>query len=302
MSRVDILVAARLHGGGPVSGIFINYRGEDTQTAAALIDRELTVRFGSDLVFLASRSIPVGSDFAEELLGRVRTSSVLLVVIGPRWLTLRDEAGGRRIDDPQDWVRREIVEAFTHGLRVVPVLTDGARLPVEAELPGDIAGLSRRQYVPLRRRYTGVDLAFLAERITEADPRLAEAAARRQPSTGSVLPDAGASGPATQLQQSKRGVRVTERLDAMAEALAISVRAQWEAEERIRPIHDPFPLPVRWTNAADHLMDHWQSINGSPDRKNPIFLNGYGDGIVDTFSRIPSGRLVILGRAGAAKT
>jgi len=38
-----------------MGGIFINYRGEDSQTAAALIDRELTARFGSDQVFLDSR-------------------------------------------------------------------------------------------------------------------------------------------------------------------------------------------------------------------------------------------------------
>jgi tetratricopeptide (TPR) repeat protein len=72
------------------------------------------------------------------------------------------------------------VEAFGHGLRVVPVLTDGARLPAEVELPGDIAGLSRRQYVPLRRRYTAVDLAYLIERVTEADPGLARAVAEDQ--------------------------------------------------------------------------------------------------------------------------
>jgi TIR domain len=108
-----------------MGGIFINYRGEDSQTAAALIDRELAARFGSDQVFLDCRSIPAGSDFVEELLGRVRSCSVLLVVIGPRWLTLADEAGQRRIDDPQDWLRREIVEAFAHARRVIPVLTDG---------------------------------------------------------------------------------------------------------------------------------------------------------------------------------
>src|SRR5262249_52280383 len=157
---------------------FINYRGEDSQTAAALIDRELTTRFGSDQVFLDSRSIPAGSDFVEELLARLRACSVLLVVIGPRWLTLTNEAGQRRIDDPHDWTRRELVEAFTHKLRVIPVLTDGVTLPAETELPADIAGLSRRQYVPLRRRYTGVDLAFIVKRIAEADPVLDKAAAQ----------------------------------------------------------------------------------------------------------------------------
>jgi tetratricopeptide (TPR) repeat protein len=170
-----------------MGGIFINYRGDDSQTAAALIDRELTVQFGSDRVFLDCRSIPAGSDFAEELLGRVRACSVLLVVIGPHWLTLTNEAGQRRIDDPTDWLRREIVEALTHGRRVIPVLTDGVNIPAEQELPDDLAGLSRRQAVPLRRRYTDLDLGFLVKRIADADPELAKAAARRQP-TATLVP------------------------------------------------------------------------------------------------------------------
>jgi hypothetical protein len=103
-------------------------------------------------------------------------------------------------------------------------------------------------------------------------------------------------------QQPSPNAQVAERLDAMAEILAISVRAQWEAEEQIRRIHDPFPLPARWANAADYLMDHWQNINSSLDRRTPIVLDGQGDHLVDTFTRIPSGRLVVLGRAGAGKT
>jgi hypothetical protein len=65
-------------------------------------------------------------------------------------------------------------------LRVIPILTDDVALPAEADLPADIAGLSRRQYVPLRRRYTSVDLAYLVERITEWLARPASATARRR--------------------------------------------------------------------------------------------------------------------------
>jgi tetratricopeptide (TPR) repeat protein len=169
-----------------VTNIFINYRGEDSQTAAALIDRELTSRFGSDQVFLDARSIPAGNDFVEELLERVRACSVLLVMIGPRWLTVTDAAGKRRIDDPDDWVRREIAEALAHGLRVIPILTGDATLPAEADLPQDIGGLSRRQHLLLRHRYASLDLAHVAERIIESDPELAKIAARRQSSAGQV--------------------------------------------------------------------------------------------------------------------
>src|SRR5215475_13182249 len=89
-----------------VGGVFINYRGADSDTAAVLIDRELVARLGSDRVFLDSRSIPAGADFAEELLGWLRACSVLVVVIGPRWLSLTDATGRRRLDDPGDWIRR----------------------------------------------------------------------------------------------------------------------------------------------------------------------------------------------------
>lgn len=97
-------------------------------------------------------------------------------------------------------------------------------------------------------------------------------------------------------------IGLSDRLDAMAEALAIAVRAQWEAEEQVRRIHDPFPLPARWTNAPEHLTDHWQNIWGDPRRQHPIVLDGHGDHIVDTFTRVPSGRLVVLGKAGGGKT
>src|SRR5215470_934630 len=163
-----------------MGGVFINYRGEDSDTAAVLVDRELVVRFGADQVFLDCRSILAGTDFAVELLKRLRSCSVLLVVIGPRWLTLTDAAGQRRIDSPADWVRREIAEAMACGLRVIPILTGNVALPGKADLPKDIAQLSGRQYVSLRRRYIRSDLNFLVERITEADTALARLAAQRQ--------------------------------------------------------------------------------------------------------------------------
>ena len=164
-----------------MGGVFINYRGEDSQTCAALLDRELSQRFGKDQVFLDSRSIPVGEDFVEVLLGRLRTCNVLLVIIGPHWLTLTDQAGQRLIDSPTDWIHREIREGLAHGLRVIPVLTDGVRLPTEAELPADIAELSRRQYVHVRRRYVEYDLTHLVDKIIQTDPELAEAARQHQP-------------------------------------------------------------------------------------------------------------------------
>jgi len=58
-----------------------------------------------------------------------------------------DRFGRRRLDQEQDWVRREIRIALQKpGCRVIPVLIDGAELPDEREaLPEDISALVTRQ-------------------------------------------------------------------------------------------------------------------------------------------------------------
>jgi hypothetical protein len=159
--------------------VFINYRGEDSHSYGALLYTELARQFGAERVFLDGESIPAGADFVQELLGRVRSARVLLAVIGPRWLSASDPTGRRRIDDPADWIRRELAEAFTAGVRVIPVLTEQAQLPAEADLPADIAALSRCQYRHLRHREPTTDLARLVTDLTSLDPTLAAAARSR---------------------------------------------------------------------------------------------------------------------------
>jgi tetratricopeptide (TPR) repeat protein len=170
-------------------GIFINYRGEDSHSYGALLHTELSRRFGSELVFLDSESIPPGADFEAQLLGRVRAARVVLAVIGTRWLAAADADGQRRLDDPADWIRRELVEALRTGVRVIPVLTDDARMPTEADLPADLAALRRCQFRRLRRRDASVDLARLAAELADLDVDLAAAAATRPAVAGWPVPN-----------------------------------------------------------------------------------------------------------------
>jgi hypothetical protein len=97
------------------------------------------------------------------------------------------------------------------------------------------------------------------------------------------------------------------RSDVLAEAadqLAQAVGTRWRREEEQRQIQDPFPLPARWQPAAEDVTDHWKNIcRGSAEEPHgPLELAGQLDQIVDVYRRIPSGRLVILGRAGSGKT
>jgi tetratricopeptide (TPR) repeat protein len=169
--------------------VFLNYRGADSHSYAALLYTELIRQFGEQRVFLDAESIPAGADFVPELLGRVRSAPVLLAVIGPSWLTATDASGARRIDDPADWIRLELGEAFAAGVRVVPILTDQAALPRADELPGDIVALSRCQFRRLRYREPVTDLARIVADLVHLDPGLA-AAARPRVGTPRQLPAA----------------------------------------------------------------------------------------------------------------
>lgn len=142
--------------------IFINYRTSDAGTPAAFLHAELLRRFGVGVVFLDYESLPLGRDFEPELLSRVRSCAVLLAVIADRWL--EGGVGQRPIDDPDDWVRREILEALGHGVPVVPVLFAGVKLSVE-RLPAELAVLSKLQYFEIRSRWQRRDINSLADHL-----------------------------------------------------------------------------------------------------------------------------------------
>ncbi|GAA1135733.1 MULTISPECIES: NACHT domain-containing protein [Streptomyces violaceusniger group] len=95
-----------------------------------------------------------------------------------------------------------------------------------------------------------------------------------------------------------------EALNDAADRLAESLRRQCREEEERRKIQDPIPLPVRWELAPDHVMDHWANIccsaPGAVPR--PLSLSGQLDEIAEVFGRVPSKRLVVLGREGSGKT
>ncbi len=161
--------------------VFINYRDLDEPWAAAVLDEELTNQFGAEAVFLDSRSVIAGQPFNQALLAGLRCSAVLLVVIGARWLSGHDRHGRRFIDQHQDWVRREIAEAFAANLRVVPVLVGDVPPLDPSALPASIRQLAKCQFVRLRHRTRRADLRHLTQALITLEPRLA--AALHNPST-----------------------------------------------------------------------------------------------------------------------
>jgi hypothetical protein len=91
---------------------------------------------------------------------------VLLVVVGSRWLTAPDPCGGgRAVDNPGDWVRREVAEALVQGARVIPLLIDDTERLTHARLPLDIDQLRRCQYLRLRHDNVDYDIARIVDSL-----------------------------------------------------------------------------------------------------------------------------------------
>jgi hypothetical protein len=148
-----------------MADVFINYRTDDAGYAAGWLYDRLEDSFGAKNVFRDCRSMHGGDNFTEEIWTALRTSTVLLVVVGRDWLTLMDESGTqRRIDDPADYVRREIKEALDRSIRVIPVLLDGAPPLTASDLPADLSTLPILQFIEFRSRHE-VDLDHVVREL-----------------------------------------------------------------------------------------------------------------------------------------
>ncbi|MFJ1790348.1 TIR domain-containing protein [Kitasatospora griseola] len=170
--------------------MFVNYRTGDGDAVAALLEHELSDRFGSDQVFRASKSLAAGSNFPKELIIAVRRSHVLLAVIGRQWFDLRTREGRPAVEDPSDWTRREIIEAFESGAVVIPVLTDSVRLD-RSRLPAELAELADCQYRRLDMRNSRADLARIGDDLAELVPALAKLDSRREDPEAHREPEPG---------------------------------------------------------------------------------------------------------------
>lgn len=81
----------------------------------------------------------------------------MIVVIGPAWLTARDQTGRPHIENKNDFVRLEIELAFRREKRVVPVLVNDAKMPRAEALPASLRPLTRQNAIVLRREYLEAD-------------------------------------------------------------------------------------------------------------------------------------------------
>ncbi|MGB3440548.1 MAG: toll/interleukin-1 receptor domain-containing protein [Actinophytocola sp.] len=156
-----------------MGGVFVNYRIKDEPLGAASIYRELTGRFGVDQVFRDTDSLRPGDHYPDEIRRALRESDIVLALVGPDWLTLRDSDGTRLIDRERDWVRTEIEDAFEHDIPVLPVLLLDTPQPDKKDLPASIGRLAVIQSMRIGFSDFDESLEKLARELTHRVPHLA---------------------------------------------------------------------------------------------------------------------------------
>lgn len=149
-------------------GIFVSYRRDDAKHAAGRLVDRLSRSIPDEQIFIDIDNIDPGLDFRKVLTEKVQACDVLLAVIGPGWMSSRNEDGQLRLDDPRDFVRIEIEAALARDVRVIPVLVDGARMPREQDLPEPLKSLSYRNAVQLAHERFTADADHLAKALSRA--------------------------------------------------------------------------------------------------------------------------------------
>jgi TIR domain len=238
------------------SRIFISYRHADSAAYAGRLYDRLKDRYGHEQIF-RDLEMDVGIDFVERLDDTVGSCVAMVVVIGPGWLDARDDAGNRRLDDPDDYVRVEVSGALRRSIRVIPVLVGDAKMPGRNDLPDALRALARRNALQLSDSRWDYDVGRLMDAVNkvlqEREEQLAaQAPPRDEPSNRVVTQPTRETprpprAPETPTRASvgvsrARAAEATVRSSPLSPALIAVVAAALAAV----PAHDLFaglPLP-----------------------------------------------------------
>lgn len=146
--------------------IFISYRRADSAGVAGRIYDYLARRFGRPDIVMDVDTIPVGVDFRDYISEAMSECALVLVIIGERWADIQDANGRRRLEDPDDIVRFELLAAKERGLFIIPVQLGRVRQDRPLALPPSLEflGTLGRSYLDIGASFA-FDMDFLVLRV-----------------------------------------------------------------------------------------------------------------------------------------
>jgi hypothetical protein len=153
-----------------VQTVFVSYRRATAAPyAGRLVDdlREHGVPVFQDF----DSTIP-GAPYAEVIDEAIEASGSFVAIIDRGWMGERRWPQRRRIDEPGDWVLREVAAAIAIDVRIVPVLVGDTEMPGADELPRKIRDVAARHAIELTNQHWNADLErLIAVLRSEPPPR-----------------------------------------------------------------------------------------------------------------------------------
>lgn len=177
----------------PLPYVFISYRRADALAAARGLLRFLRAHYGRDAVFMDTGEIRIGDDWERGIDAALQRATVVIPIIGNQWFTVEDTFNRRRIDQDSDWVRSEIVHAFEHSKKVIPIYVAIQPPPAQA-FPECLKRLAQIQSRVVTNQDAESEWKLLAGDLQASgfgplrpDVRYPRAMVQLQPLTGEVL-------------------------------------------------------------------------------------------------------------------
>jgi hypothetical protein len=147
--------------------IFISYRRGDTKDIAGHLWERLAQRYGRDKIFWDLKSNEFGDEFTQRIQAELRSSNIVIVLIGRDWATQKSKQPG--LWDENNLARKEVEAALSLGerLAIIPVLVGGAVMPTK--LPAGIEQIAKRHAASLNTEEFDHQFKLLCRRIDALD-------------------------------------------------------------------------------------------------------------------------------------
>src|SRR5581483_9447755 len=139
--------------------------------------------FGKDQVFLDKQDLRGGSSWRDEIMAALGTRPVVLALITPDYFGAV-EGDSRRIDRADDPVGEELAAAFEANAQIIPLLSEGVKMPAAPSLPARpqvIAGRWVAVAVVAFLIAVGLEAVLIADKSSGADDYFGAAAVGLMP-------------------------------------------------------------------------------------------------------------------------
>src|SRR5579862_1612996 len=184
--------------------ISISYRRADSEAMTGRIFDRLIAYYGKEAIFRDIDDIPAGIDFRVHINEVLRSTHILLAIVGPSWLGAA-QGGAERILEEADPVRVEVETALRRRVPIIPVLIGSTRMPSSEQLPPSLKDFAFRNAVKID---TGQDFDYHMDRLIKAMDTILSQTPRSSPPSRETAAAGPVAKPAAQTENKPTAVVV----------------------------------------------------------------------------------------------